>query len=206
MKFDEVLEYTKKKAQDNNKKYLIYENVSSAVENDFVVSRESYGVPCSNENIGKIIKIHALIDENGNLIEKLNQDFESSNYKVGDAIIYKIVSTGEKKCTFINEITERAIKTFDGISFKKSNFESGWGSKEAKILKKFNESDSKEFETNYNSNNLKEGGYILNSKGKVLNITSLTSRQIKTKNKNYRKSDGKVWGGGENHIIKIFNT
>jgi len=107
---------------------------------------------------------------------------------------------GDTEKTKIEKLSERQVKTENSMKFKRSDLTAGWGTEPSKL-----ELETRSSESSISDNDLdwiETGDEVLTSEEKVVEVIAVTSRQIKTSEDNYRKSDGKVWGGGDKELTK----
>lgn len=205
---NEAVEFAIEKAENKHEDVLIYEDEGSGVKNDFVVTLSKWGTPNEFPEIGKTYKVIAeIFYEDGNsrvaYAPSVNAD---GNEETGDDIyegrtVCVVFENGDVEKTEIVKVSDRQIKTENGMKFKKSDLTSGWGTEPSELaldVESFDRNQIPERELN----NIEVGDKVLNSDGNSLEVTNVTARQIKTDGDNYKKSDGEVWGGGDLTLIK----
>lgn len=201
MNIEEVIEEAKQTAKREECSYLIYENMTSGVENDFTIAKESYGTPPNNESLNRRFKIHALIDETGYVKDSIHQtDSGSVSIEEGEPILIRF-EDGREEMSVIDEVTSRSIKATNGISFKKSDLTSGWGAEPCEIVGNGETASELDPIDESEINQIEQGDTVLVSDGRRLEVTDITSRQIQTGESNFKKSDGFLWGGNDTVYI-----
>lgn len=211
----EAIEEAKSYGVREESDLIIYENVASGTENDFTIAKKSHGIPPSYPDINRIFEVKAkLVYEDGEMVveespddvdgpstKKVRRDNGSDQLFIGkDCVI--VYEDGSIEKSQIADLSKTQIQTQDGMKFKKSDLESGWGSPPAKLS--FDLSKLKDTEVDpQNLNNLKQGQELLISSGAVETVKKISARQIRTDNYKFKKSDGKQWGGGDLYIASV---
>ncbi len=202
---DEAIKAGKEKALDREADVLIYENEGSNIRNDFTVTLSRWGMPKEFPELGRTYKVVAeIFFEDGtsrvSLAPSVKNETSSSNDLYEGREVLVVFEEGETEKTKVEKLSERQVKTKNGMKFKRSDLTAGWGTEPSKL-----ELEVQSGEGSISENDLDwigEGDEVLTSEEEVVEVTAVTSRQIKTSEENYRKSDGKVWGGGEKELVK----
>ena len=202
---DEAIEAGKEKALDREADVLIYENEGSNIRNDFTITLSRWGMPKEFPELGRTYKVVAEIfcednDTRVSLAPSVDNEGGSSNELYVGRKVLVVFEGGDTEKTKVEKLSERQIKTENRMKFKRSDLTAGWGTEPSKL-----ELEIESSENSISKNDLdwiEEGDEVLTSDEKVVEVTAVTSRQIKTTGDNYRKSDGKVWGGGEKELVK----
>jgi len=204
---DEAIEAGKEKALDRQADVLIYENEGSQIKNDFSVTLSRWGMPKEFPELDRTYKVIAeIFFEDGTprvslapSVEDEDEDGSPNELREGREVL-AVFEGGDTEKTKIEKLSERQVKTENGMKFKRSDLTAGWGTEPSKL-----ELETQSSESSISDNDLdwiEEGDEVLTSEEKVVEVTDVTSRQIKTSEDNYRKSDGKVWGGDDKELTK----
>jgi len=204
---DEAIEAGKEKALDREADVLIYENEGSQIKNDFTVTLSRWGMPKEFPELDRTYKVIAeIFFEDGTprvslapSVENESENDSSNELREGKEVLV-VFEGGDTEKTKIEKLSERQVKTENGMKFKRSDLTAGWGTEPSKL-----ELEPQSSESSISDNDLdwiEEGDEVLTSEEKVVEVTAVTPRQIKTSEDNYRKSDGKVWGGGDKELTK----
>jgi|APHM01.1.fsa_nt_gi hypothetical protein len=205
---DEAVEFAVEKSENREEDVMIYENEGSGVIEDYVVTLSRWGTPTEFPEIDKTYKVIAeVFYEDGNTrIAYAPSVNGQAKEEDGDDIyegreVYVVFEDGGHERTHVVKVSDRQIETENGMKFKKSDLTAGWGTEPSELALDL-ESFERESIPEHELEELEVGDEVLNTEDETLEIQEITSRQIKTNSENYRKRDGKVWGGGEKSLIK----
>lgn len=207
-------------AEENNCDYIIYQN-SNGGDEEYSLGKKKNGMPRDTPELGRFFQILVEIEygEDETIIHKIDEE-ESNRKKVeatknsgGEvskqlfvgrevAIVY---GDGTVEKSTVADLSKRQVTTMNGMKFKRSNWESGWGSPEAKITvdPHMIEDATGEPVTEEALENIQEGDLVTLSTGGSAKVTKVSSRQIRAGRYKFAKSDGSGWGDQEVSIESI---